>query len=166
MTRPVLLSASLMFALSSASYAGVILENPGEDFRMPTVGGLQNFAVRVNQNAIRTGQWIGRGKSTAPVGRTLVAPAGDWTDLRFELDGPVQVQILTDAGATLDLTLDLGETWTVPLADPDATGALRLDLDLPAWIQDLEVDMTVAPGDLLHSRFAAAVRDSAVLVAR
>lgn len=76
----------------------------------------------------------------------LQAPAGSWADLTLIFDGPAA---LTDGFTTRALALD---ALTVPLADPDATGPLHLDLDIADWTSADPEALTAAVQDAALAR--------------
>lgn len=158
-TTPILLSL-LAFASGPAG-AGVLDYDLQDEFVHINRGGLHVRGLSIQSLGQR---WVGRARHSAPAtdpGRSLVPPVGDWTDLEIALAGPVILQ-LERGDQRFTWRLDLGDTWTVPLQDPDARGPLQLDLDLPAWALGLG---DVGPEHPLHDRLAAAVRDGAVLAA-
>lgn len=121
-----------------------------------------NLQLRALSINLQRARWLGLHRPAAPADARLTPPAGDWTDLRVPLDGPVTLTLEGPRGL-VTWQLDLGEDWTIPLEDPEAAGPLALTLDLPAWAAALG---DLSPDHPLHDAIARAVRDGASLSPR
>lgn len=101
---------------------------------------------------------------------SLVAPAGDWTDIRITLATDLVLDGQVD-GAPLHLELDMG-TWDVALDQPvSSDGDLRvgLSLSLPEDLLDearTSGGLDVFPGDDLHDAVVVMVEDATIGSAR
>ena len=150
-----LLVAALSLGLAPTSDAG--WQSGWIPTRFSALVGSKKITVTGRLAGLR---WVGRARPADAAPGPLVAPPGDWTDVVLIFDGPVTLAGLTDAGAPWAATLDLGEL-VVPLEDPDATGPLSLDLDLPAWLTDA-AGRDIEPGHPRHDALVRAVRDGAI----
>lgn len=100
----------------------------------------------------------------------LIAPAGDWTDIRVELSDDLVLEGDIN-GAELYLELDLG-AWDVALDEPvhsDGQVAVGLELTLPEDLLGEALNghgLFVTPGDEGYDAVATAVRDGMIGVTR
>lgn len=146
---------------------------------MSSRGGLGSFKLKAH-GKVSAVTWVGphgeslstRFPSSVDLSAisNLVAPAGDWTDVRLSFASDLEIEGAVN-GLPLDLALAMG-SWTIPLEEPvRSAGQTRvgLNLDLPeALVEELDASggLDVAPGDALHDELRALIQDAAMAAAR